>query len=152
MPHIHEKIDVTATVYVLYEKKVLLRQHDKYDLWLGVGGHVELDEDPNQAAKREVKEEVGLDIELVSTKEPIKTEKVRYLVAPEFMNMHPITDTHDHMDMIFYGRANTDNVVPEEEGDVWKWVTREELEEMKDELYAEVYEYARFGLENFTYA
>ncbi len=35
--------------------KVQLRKHDKYNIWLSVGGHIEPDEDPNQAAIREVK-------------------------------------------------------------------------------------------------
>jgi ADP-ribose pyrophosphatase YjhB (NUDIX family) len=64
MSHIHEKIDFTVGVFVVYKDKVLLRKHDKYNLWLCVGGHIELDEDPNEAALREVKEEVGLDVTL----------------------------------------------------------------------------------------
>ena len=56
MAHIHEKIDFTASVYIVFENKVLLRLHDKYNLWLGVGGHIELDEDANAALLREVKE------------------------------------------------------------------------------------------------
>src|SRR5262249_52059212 len=64
MAHIHEKIDFTSEVFIVHDNKVLLRFHDKYDIWLSVGGHIEQDEDPNEAAVREVKEEVGLDIEL----------------------------------------------------------------------------------------
>ena len=55
MPHIHEKIDFAVEVFVVHKNKVLLRKHDKYKTWLGVGGHIELDEDPNQVAIREVK-------------------------------------------------------------------------------------------------
>lgn len=54
MAHIHEKIDFTVEVFVVFQNKVLLRKHDKYKIWLSVGGHIELDEDPNQAALREV--------------------------------------------------------------------------------------------------
>ncbi|MDP2642022.1 MAG: NUDIX domain-containing protein, partial [bacterium] len=64
MPHIHEKIDFTVEVFIVYKDKVLIRKHDKYDKWLAVGGHIELEEDPNQAAVSEEKEEVGLDIKL----------------------------------------------------------------------------------------
>jgi 8-oxo-dGTP pyrophosphatase MutT (NUDIX family) len=38
--------------------------HDKYKIWAHVGGHIELDEDPNEAVLREIKEEVGLDVKL----------------------------------------------------------------------------------------
>ncbi|MFM2374525.1 MAG: hypothetical protein RLZZ234_520, partial [Candidatus Parcubacteria bacterium] len=51
MPHIHEKIDYTADVFIVHENKVLLRMHEKYHTLLAVGGHVELDEDPAAAAK-----------------------------------------------------------------------------------------------------
>jgi 8-oxo-dGTP pyrophosphatase MutT (NUDIX family) len=60
MPHIHEKIDFTAETFIVYKNKVLLRLHDKYKFWASVGGHIELHEDPNEAAVREAKEEVGL--------------------------------------------------------------------------------------------
>ena len=50
MPHIHEKIDFDSDVFIVHDNKVLLRKHDKYKMWLAVGGHIELDEDPNQAA------------------------------------------------------------------------------------------------------
>ncbi|MFK5282779.1 NUDIX domain-containing protein, partial [Lacticaseibacillus paracasei] len=62
MAHIHEKIDFTVEVFIVHKDKVLLRMHDKFKFWLSIGGHIELDEDPIQAAYREVKEEVGLDV------------------------------------------------------------------------------------------
>jgi len=49
MPHIHEKIDFTADVFVVYKDKVLIRKHDKYDKWLAAGGHIELDEGREQS-------------------------------------------------------------------------------------------------------
>ncbi len=36
MPHIHEKIDFTAEVFIVNSDKVLLRKHDKYKFWLSV--------------------------------------------------------------------------------------------------------------------
>ncbi len=78
MPHIHDTIDFTVEAFVVHNDKVLLRKHDKYKIWLSVGGHIELDEDPNQAAFREVKEEVGLDIELIGTAEDFNNESKGY--------------------------------------------------------------------------
>ncbi len=57
MAHIHEKIDFTASVYIVFKNKVLLHKHKKLGIWLQPGGHIELDEDPNEAALREAKEE-----------------------------------------------------------------------------------------------
>lgn len=64
MPHIHDKIDFCSETFVVYKGTILLRKHDKNKIWRSVGGHIELDEDPNEAAVREVKEEVGLDVVL----------------------------------------------------------------------------------------
>ncbi len=60
MAHLHEKIDFTASVYIVREGKVLLHKHKKLGIWLPPGGHIEPEEDPNQAALREAKEESGL--------------------------------------------------------------------------------------------
>ena len=40
LPHIHEKIDFTVEVFIVYKNKVLLRMHDKVKKWLGPGGHI----------------------------------------------------------------------------------------------------------------
>ena len=46
---------ITATVYVINDGKVLLHQHKKYKTWFPLGGHIEEDEFPHEAAIREVK-------------------------------------------------------------------------------------------------
>lgn len=94
MPHIHEKIDFAVDVFVVYKDTVLIRKHDKYDKWLAVGGHIELDEDHNQAALREVKEEVGLDVEIVGERADIgegNSGGYWELLPPRFMNIHNIS-------------------------------------------------------------
>ncbi len=116
MPHIHEKIDFTVEVFIVEGDAVLLRKHDKYGIWLSVGGHVELDEDPVQAAIREVKEEVGLEVELsrhllVPTEE---TETYKELIPPVFMNRHRINPTHEHVCLTYFARATSREVSNQE--------------------------------------
>jgi len=60
MAHINEKIDFTVEAFVVHNQRVLLIFHKKLQRWLPLGGHIELDEDPEQALFREVKEESGL--------------------------------------------------------------------------------------------
>ncbi|HBQ50415.1 hypothetical protein A3B42_02065 [Candidatus Daviesbacteria bacterium RIFCSPLOWO2_01_FULL_38_10] len=52
-----------ATAYIVSkidgEVKVLLHKHKKLGIWIGVGGHVEKEENPKQAVIREAKEEYG---------------------------------------------------------------------------------------------
>lgn len=108
----------------------MLRKHDKYGIWLGVGGHVELDEDPNQAAIREVMEEVGLEIELVAPKDftGFKTKGYQELLPPVFVNRHRINDEHEHITYAYFATSLSDNVTPESPDDKWRWLTKKELE------------------------
>lgn len=138
MPHIHELIDWTAGAYIVHKNKVLLRKHDKYNIWTHVGGHVELDEDPVAAAIRECKEEVGLDIEILDmgVRPPEIPKWVRYLSPPAHMNIHHIgsdyTAPHQHIDLIYYATSETDEVVPENDDDEWMWLTKEEIEKNEE--------------------
>ena len=57
MAHIHELIDLTVSVYIVHKNKVLMIDHKTLGTWLPIGGHVELDEDTDEAIEREIKEE-----------------------------------------------------------------------------------------------
>ncbi len=157
MPHIHEKIDFTVTAYIVYKNKVLLRKHDKYGIWMGVGGHIDLDEEPNKAVIREVKEEVGLDISIISSREnqgklsitrnDFGDTNFKELIPPEYLNIHNITPAHRHIDMLYFATSDTDKITPENQTDQWKWLTKEEIENMKNEIPESAYKYALKALE-----
>ncbi len=104
MAHIHEKIDFTVAIFVVHGGKVLLIHHRKLDKWLPLGGHIELDEDPEQAALREAKEESGLDVVLLGERPPTTSPGTRALIAPRFLDIHRISDTHEHIGMIYWAR------------------------------------------------
>ena len=56
----------TATAFVIdSNKRVLLLWHRRLERWMPPGGHVDEDETPEDAAKRECKEETNLDVEIV---------------------------------------------------------------------------------------
>jgi 8-oxo-dGTP pyrophosphatase MutT (NUDIX family) len=147
MPHIHEKIDFCAEVFIVHNNKVLLRKHDKLGIWLGVGGHIELDEDPNQAAIREVKEEVGLDVELYNPTNLHKRENFKELIPPKHINRHKINDTHEHIALVYFAKANTDQLVLSkiEVTEDCKWLTKEELNDLN--LNKDIKKYAIHALE-----
>ncbi len=136
MPHIHEKIDFTADVFIVHKNKVLLRMHDKYKMWLVPGGHVELDETPDQAALREVEEEVGLKVILVPPRKiPTTNNDDRFteLSPPWYCNIHKINDTHQHISLVYFATTTTDAVmdsINEHERSECRWVSAEELETM----------------------
>ncbi|OHA89698.1 MAG: hypothetical protein A2741_01975 [Candidatus Zambryskibacteria bacterium RIFCSPHIGHO2_01_FULL_43_27] len=146
MPHIHEKIDFCADVFVVYKDKVLIRKHDKYNIWLAVGGHIELDEDLNEAAVREVKEEVGLDIKLLDTRNKVAPEdRGKELIPPIGVNRHKISDTHEHISFFFVGIASTDKVTPENPEDIWRWCGADEIEKL-DGITSNIIFYAKLAL------
>lgn len=154
MAHIHELIDFCVEVFIVRDGKVLLRKHDKYGIWLSVGGHIELDEDPNQAAVREVKEEVGLDIELwdsrggSSTSDDVYTELIPPISLGKHVAIHPTAARHEHVALVYFARAKQGEVRVSYEGDrsdEWRWFAREELETV--ELRTNVKMYALRALD-----
>lgn len=136
MSHIHEKIDFTASALIVHDNKVLLRLHDKYNIWLGIGGHIELDEDPYEALLREVKEESGLEIEVIGKKQLSSSKESVDLPVPAFLNRHHTSPGHDHIDMLYVCRAKTLNInpAPDEKKTEFKWFTGEELQNLSYEI------------------
>ncbi|MBI4086956.1 NUDIX domain-containing protein [Candidatus Kaiserbacteria bacterium] len=150
MAHIHDKIDWTVSVFIVHKDKVLLRMHEKYHTFLGVGGHIELDENPLTAAKRECMEEVGLAVHIPGEDDPQlyldDRFQLRMLPRPAHMNIHHISDTHQHLDIIYYATTESTDVIPENPDDVWEWLTKEELEKRTD-ILADIKFYALGALE-----
>jgi 8-oxo-dGTP pyrophosphatase MutT (NUDIX family) len=134
MPHIHEKIDFTVEVFIVHKNKVLLRMHDKYSIWCSVGGHIELDEDPIQAAYREVKEEVGIDVKLVGKSVPkFDDDNFEILMPPAYFGRHRTSPTHEHLVSVYFATYENPTVQDSEsehERSETRWVTMEELDEM----------------------
>jgi 8-oxo-dGTP pyrophosphatase MutT (NUDIX family) len=129
MAHIHEKIDFTSAVFIVSDAKILLVLHRKLGKWLPVGGHIELDEDPETAALREAKEESGLDVELLGERPPTTTRDSRALIAPRFLDIHKISETHRHIGLIYWARPirGTVTLAPLEHHDI-RWFAIEELD------------------------
>ena len=132
MAHIHEKIDFTVAIFVVHDGRVLLIHHRKLDKWLPLGGHIELDEEPEIAALREAKEESGLDVELLGERPPTTESGTRALIAPRFLDIHRINPTHEHIGMIYWARPRGGDVTlaTEEHHDI-RWCTAAELDSLQ---------------------
>ena len=63
----------TASAYIVHDGKVLLHRHKKIGLLLPLGGYIEEGELPEEAVVREIKEESGLDIELIDTSQKARS-------------------------------------------------------------------------------
>jgi 8-oxo-dGTP pyrophosphatase MutT (NUDIX family) len=155
MPHIHTasgQVDHTVEVFIVYKDKVLLRKHDKYKIWLSVGGHIELDEDPNQAALREVREEVGLNINLYTPNKipDYGEEDYRELIPPFFLNRHRISPTHEHVTYTYLASSSSNKVIPENSQDEWHWFSKSELIESKGKIKDSIRNNALIAIETLN--
>ena len=139
MAHIHEKIDFTVAIFVVHQGKVLLIHHRNLNKWLPLGGHIELDEDPETAALREAKEESGLEVELLGERPPTTEPGTRALLAPRFLDIHRINATHEHIGMIYWARPKTGTLTlaPSEHHDI-RWCSAEELDALQPPMTAAV--------------
>jgi 8-oxo-dGTP pyrophosphatase MutT (NUDIX family) len=165
MAHIHEKIDFTVAIFVVHDGKVLLIHHRKLDKWLPLGGHIELDEEPEQAALREAKEESGLDVELIGERPPTTSPGTRALIAPRFLDIHRINDTHEHIGMIYWARpkaaappghhtpqsgVSANPILATAEHHDIRWCSREDLDNLSPPMSDAVKWYCREAIEEIS--
>ena len=153
MPHINEKIDFTVAIFVVHEGKVLLIHHKQLNMWLPLGGHIELDEDPEQAALREAKEESGLEVELLGDRPPTTEPGCRALIAPRFLDIHRINETHEHIGMIYWARPlNGEVELADQEHHAIRWAGTEELDELDPPMKDSVKWYCRSAIREISVA
>lgn len=72
----------TASTMIVSLEKVLLHFHPKFNLWLQIGGHIESHELPHEAALRETKEEVGLNVTLYNPDKILTFSDAEYVPRP----------------------------------------------------------------------
>lgn len=147
MPHIHELIDFIVSAWIVYNNRVLLVFHKGQEKWLPVGGHIELDEDPEVALFREVKEECGLEIEVLGEKAEHVFPTTKPLYVPVYMDIHPITNTHRHVGLEYFARAKSDKVaLSDKEHKEIRWFTEEELDDPHYNIQADIKYFAKAAL------
>jgi 8-oxo-dGTP pyrophosphatase MutT (NUDIX family) len=151
MAHIHEKIDFTVAIFVVRDGRVLMIHHRRLDRWLPLGGHIELDEDPEQAALREAKEESGLEVELLGERPPTTGPGTRALIAPRFLDIHRITDTHEHIGMIYWARPKSGSLTlaADEHHDI-RWCSDADLDQLRPPMAEAVKWYGRKAIEEVS--
>jgi 8-oxo-dGTP pyrophosphatase MutT (NUDIX family) len=117
----------TSTGYVIYEKQVLLHLHKKINQYLPPGGHLEINETPSEAVLREVKEETGLEVNLIFDNQLNAFLYPQTLPVPEKILLENIDDPdtrfHQHIDFIYF-------CVPKYQpkiSDPWLWFNESSL-------------------------
>ena len=147
MPHIHELYDFVVSVFIIHKDRVLLIYHKRYNEWLPIGGHIELNEDPEQALYREIKEECGLNVKILSKAPKIGHEGVKPLLTPEFVDAHRIDNKHKHIAFVYFGVASSDHVkLHTREHREYRWVNLKELKSPSLKLTRSIYFYCAEAL------
>jgi 8-oxo-dGTP pyrophosphatase MutT (NUDIX family) len=98
----------TVAVFVVHRRHVLLHFHRKLARWLPPGGHIEADELPDEAARREVIEETGIQCQLVGER-GLPIDEPRQLVLPVGIQVEPIYPGHEHIDLVYFARPDPDH-------------------------------------------
>ena len=104
----------TASAIVLDDhERILLVHHNKIGKWLYPGGHIDPNEDPAQAAQREVLEETGIHTQIIT--DHLFTHPAVTTHAPPYTIIEmDVTDTktgaHRHIDLLYVLRATAGNL------------------------------------------
>ena len=118
----------TATGFVVHHGSIALHWHPKVKAWLPPGGHIEPNEDPVQAVKREVLEETGLEVEVLNTGAELRLPYPEEVIPPYTIMVEDIHDPvqgfHKHIDMIYFCQPTGGTELPPG----WLWVSRRALE------------------------
>lgn len=148
MSHLHEKIDFTVSIFIVKDQKVLFIFHKQLNRWLPLGGHIELNENPEEAAIREAQEESGLEVELVGDRPPIQKEQGFVpLLQPHYMDIHLIKEPHWHIGMVYFARVKSGEVKlnTQEHRDI-QWLSDKDFDDLKWGLTEPLKFYSREAL------
>lgn len=123
------KIDLVVAGYIISKNRVLLVHHKKLNMWLPVGGHIDENETPDEALLREIKEEIGIDVEVLNKMDISIKDAKRNLATPFYVNVHSVGD-HDHCCFYYLCRAiNPEKLKVNKELKNFGWFSKQELEQ-----------------------
>lgn len=146
-PHLHDLFDFVVSVFIVHRGRVLLVHHKRYDEWLPIGGHIELDEDPEQALFREIREESGLKVRILSGKPAIGHRGVKAILTPEFVDVHQINSRHKHIAFVYFGVSTHARVrLHTREHKSFVWLSRAELKQSRYRLSKSILFYCEEAL------
>ncbi|MBK9711849.1 MAG: NUDIX domain-containing protein [Kouleothrix sp.] len=138
--------DFTATTFVVHEGRTLLLLHRKLGKWFPPGGHIDPHELPDQAALREVREETGLEVELLDRGRTLGP--VRVLPQPHCILLEDIGPGHQHIDLIYFARVSGGSLAhAEREAHAARWFSWEELGE--PQIAEDIRELGRQAIESY---
>jgi 8-oxo-dGTP pyrophosphatase MutT (NUDIX family) len=124
--------EFVATAFIVHGQRVLLMLHSGLKKWIPVGGHIEQNETPEQALRREVKEEVGIEVE-IQERAGMKFDyhgDTKSLLSPRIIRLDEIDDEHQHINLTYFAKSRTSKITPEEDKDMedLRWFSEKDLD------------------------
>ena len=122
------ELQIVVAAFIFNADKVLLIHHNKLNLWLPVGGHIDENETPDAAVLREAREEVGMDVEIIQTDDtPFCGNMKEKLCVPFHVSVHSVGD-HDHCCLNYVCKVkNAEVKAKSHELKNFQWFTKEDL-------------------------
>ena len=129
--------DFVVTAFIVKGEEVLLVMHKKLGIWLPIGGHIELNEDLEEALEREIAEESGVKVDVIAEKRvDCESEGVRSLPIPAQVQIEHIDGKHEHIDLIYFAKyIEGKEKLADGEHDEIKWFHVSEIEEDKEGIF-----------------
>ena len=157
MAHTSEKLDYTVTAFIVFKNKVLLIYNKRYHKWFPPGGHIDKDEDLENALYREIEEETGYkknDLKIVDFRNSLPNEdlfsdmKGRSIITPTFTDTHEASIGHIHYGFRYFFKTRKNIKLTSHDDYVikHKWFSREDLKNSEFNLRKHVVWYATFAL------
>ncbi len=95
----------TVTGFIVHGDKTLLLWHQHMQGWAPPGGHIEANEDPQEAVLREIHEETGLEVCPFPAEQTLDLEYPRELSPPVTIQVEDSfepSSKHQHIDLIYF--------------------------------------------------
>jgi 8-oxo-dGTP pyrophosphatase MutT (NUDIX family) len=136
-----ERRAFSVAVYARRGSEILAIHHHRLKTWLPIGGEIEAGETPLEAARRELREETGLEGQFRALVGACDGVPAGFLGYEE----HQAGSKGLHMNFVFVADVEAGAAVqPNEEYSEYRWVTRAQLADLESPLNVREFGYLAF--------
>lgn len=127
-----KRIEYVATAIIVKDGKILLVHHKKLNLWLPPGGHIEEGELPSECVVREVKEETGLDVQVINNTPEVASDHAIPFPTADWTQLEDIQGTHCHYDFVYRCMVNGGKLQKSDESNDLRFFGLKEINGLDD--------------------